>query len=57
MPVSSAAWTVSPVLDLVAATKLTITSWETSGLPRQFIVMWLNRRCSIRFHLLVPGGR
>lgn len=27
------------------------------GLPRQFIVMNEKRRCSILFHLLVPGGR
>jgi len=26
-------------------------------LPRQFWLMNENRRCSIRFHLLVPGGR
>ena len=28
----------------------------SSGLPRQFCVMWQNRRCSILFHLDVPGG-
>jgi len=28
-----------------------------SGRPRQFIVMCEKRRCSILFHLLVPGGR
>ena len=28
-----------------------------SGFPRQFIAMWLKRRCSILFHLLVPGGK
>src|SRR3954447_11497319 len=28
-----------------------------SGLPLQFSVMWQNIRCSILFHLLVPGGR
>ena len=27
------------------------------GRPRQFIVMWENSRCSILFHLLVPGGK
>ena len=26
------------------------------GLPRQFWVMKANMRCSMRFHLLVPGG-
>jgi len=25
--------------------------------PRQFMVMWENSRCSIRFHFDVPGGR
>ena len=24
---------------------------------RQFMAMWENRRCSILFHLLVPGGK
>ena len=27
------------------------------GLPRQFIVMNENRRCSILFHFEVPGGK
>ena len=26
------------------------------GRPRQFMVMKLNMRCSIRFHFEVPGG-
>src|SRR6476646_4873765 len=30
---------------------------ERSGRPRQFWVMWQNIRCSILFHLLVPGGK
>jgi hypothetical protein len=34
-----------------------MTSWETSGRPRQFMVIAENSRCSILFHLLVPGGR
>jgi hypothetical protein len=33
------------------------TLWLTSGLPRQLAVMNENSRCSMRFHLLVPGGR
>jgi hypothetical protein len=40
----------------VAAISSTITSWDTSGRPRQFMEMWLNSRCSILFHLEVPGG-
>ena len=28
-----------------------------SGLPRQLMVMKENSRCSILFHLLVPGGK
>jgi hypothetical protein len=35
----------------------TITSWLVSGRPRQFIEIALHSRCSIRFHLEVPGGR
>ena len=34
-----------------------MTRWLVSGRPRQFIEMWLKSRCSILFHLLVPGGR
>lgn len=33
-----------------------MTLWLISGLARQFIVMKENRRSSILFHLLVPGG-
>jgi hypothetical protein len=42
---------------VVAPISSTITSWLTSGRPRQFIEIALNSRCSIRFHLEVPGGR
>src|SRR6478735_12248733 len=35
----------------------TMTWWLVRGLPRQFMVMWENSRCSILFHLEVPGGR
>ena len=34
-----------------------MTSSEISGLARQLRLMKLNRRCSILFHLLVPGGK
>src|SRR3974377_1242640 len=34
-----------------------MTSWETSGRPRQFMVIAENSRCSILFRLLVTGGR
>ena len=34
-----------------------MVSFERSGRPRQFIVMNENSRCSILFHLLVPGGK
>ena len=37
--------------------KLTITARLNSGRPRQFSVIWQNIRCSILFHLLVPGGK
>ena len=35
-----------PVLVVVAAMVSTITSWLVNGLPRQFIEMWENNRCS-----------
>jgi hypothetical protein len=42
---------------VVAPISSTITSWLVSGRPRQFVEIALNSRCSIRFHLEVPGGR
>jgi hypothetical protein len=36
---------------------LTTTSWLVNGRPRQFIVICENSRCSILFHLEVPGGK
>ena len=54
---SSSACTASPVAVVVAAIVFTITSWLVSGRPRQFMVIWLNSRCSILFHLEVPGGK
>jgi hypothetical protein len=37
--------------------RLTMTSRLSKGCPRQWAVMWQNIRCSILFHLLVPGGK
>ena len=54
---SSSACTVSPVRVVVAAMVLTMVSWLSSGRPRQFIEMCENSRCSILFHLDVPGGK
>jgi hypothetical protein len=42
---------------MVLAISWMMTSWLISGRPRQLRVMWENMRCSILFHLLVPGGR
>ena len=42
---------------VVAADQVDDHLERTSGLPRQFCEMKLNRRCSILFHLLVPGGK
>jgi hypothetical protein len=42
---------------VVAAMLLTMTSWLVSGRPRQLQVMAENSRCSILFHLEVPGGK
>ena len=33
------------------------TSWDSRGRPRQFRLIAENSRCSILFHLEVPGGR
>jgi hypothetical protein len=55
--VSSSACTRSPVRVRVAAMVATTTSWLVNGRPRQFMVIWENSRCSILFHLLVPGGK
>src|SRR3954454_14540420 len=49
--------TFSTVSVVVDAIRLTTTSWLTSGRPRQFWLMNENNRCSILFHLLVPGGK
>jgi hypothetical protein len=49
------ACTVSPVAVVTAAMVLMMTSWLTRGRPRQFRVIAENSRCSILFHLEVPG--
>jgi hypothetical protein len=54
--VSSAHSTLSPALVVVAAISSTTAAVLVRGLARQFCVMWQNRRCSILFHLDVPGG-
>src|SRR5712691_3755258 len=36
---------------------LMMTSWLVSGRARQFLEIWENSRCSILFHLEVPGGK
>ncbi len=41
----------------MAAIRLMIVWRLTSGLPRQLMLMKEKRRCSILFHLLVPGGK
>ena len=46
-----------PVRVVVAPIRLMIVSSEMSGLARQLRLMKLKRRCSILFHLLVPGGK
>jgi hypothetical protein len=55
--VSSSAWIRNPCLVLVAPISSVTASWLVSGRPRQFMLMCANIRCSILFHLLVPGGR
>jgi hypothetical protein len=41
----------------VEAMVATVTSWLVNALSRRFMVIWQNSRCSILFHLLVPGGK
>ena len=55
--VSTDVWIVSPFLVFVDPIRLTIVSILTSGFPRQFWLIYENIRCSILFHLLVPGGK
>ena len=46
------------VVALVAATALLgLLPLVAKGLPRQFWLIQAKRRCSILFHLLVPGGK
>src|SRR5260370_20274262 len=54
---SSAARSGSPVVVVVAAISCTMVLKLRNGFPRQLSVIKENRRCSILFHLLVPGGR
>src|SRR5437899_8534006 len=48
---------VSPLVVVVLPIRFTTTARLVRGRPRQFLVMWQNIRCSILFHLLVPGGK
>jgi hypothetical protein len=54
---SSLALTVSPVIVRTLPMSCTTVSWSTSGRPRQFSVILQKSRCSILFHLDVPGGK
>ena len=42
---------------VVEAIKFTITSRDSRGRARQFLLIWLNILCSILFHFDVPGGK
>src|SRR3954463_10850907 len=48
---------VNPAAVVVLPIRFTTTARLVKGRPRQFLVMWQNIRCSILFHLLVPGGK
>jgi hypothetical protein len=50
---SSSQRTVRPFLVVVAAINSTTADRLVSGRPRQFCVMWQNRRCSILFHCVL----
>ncbi len=47
----------SPELVVDEAIRLTMISSVSKGLPRQFLLIWLNILCSILFHFEVPGGK
>ena len=55
--VSSRQGTFSPPAVFVAPIRFTKFAGLSSGCPRQLLLMNENRRCSILFHLLVPGGK
>src|SRR2546425_2143268 len=57
VPRSNSHRTRRPVAVRVAQIRFTITARLTSGCPRQLRLMYENSRCSIVFHLLVPGGK
>src|SRR5260370_537823 len=48
---------VGPVVGGTAGMVLMTPSWVVRGRPRQLRVIWQNSRCSILFHLEVPGGK
>src|SRR5260370_4474031 len=54
---SSSARTVRRVSVVVAAMSSPIVRKLRKGLPRQLMLMKEKSRCSILFHLLVPGGK
>jgi hypothetical protein len=47
--VSRTQWTVSPVVVVVLLIRSMMVWWVVSGRPRQFMVIWENNRCSIRY--------
>jgi hypothetical protein len=47
----------APLAVVVAEISSMMTREEASGRPLQFMVMKLKSRCSILFHLKVPGGK
>src|SRR6266498_2768889 len=52
---SSSHCTTRPVRVVVLEIRLTMVWYVVSGRPRQLTVIRENSRCSILFHLLVPG--
>ena len=51
------ALTFNPPFVVVEEIRFKMVSKLVSGLPLQFMLMKLKSRCSILFHLLVPGGK
>ena len=56
-PLSSSERTRNPAVEVVVPIRMTMTARLARGFPRQFMAIWENKRCIIRIHLLVPGGK
>ena len=56
MPSSKCAETLSPVWVVVPRINPSIVSQVRKGFPAQWILIWLNKQCSMGFHFEQPVG-